>query len=59
VAVTLAVNTAYTGDLQYLDKLYAQVGKVSAADLTAFARRWLSEANRTTVTLATRKAVAP
>jgi len=58
VAVTLAVNTTYTGDLQYLNKLYAQVEAVSAADLSAFARRWLTDANRTTVTLATKKEVA-
>jgi zinc protease len=58
VAATLAVNTTYTGDLQFLNKLYAQVEAVTAADLTAFARRWLTEANRTTVTLATRKEVA-
>ena len=58
VAVTLAVNAAYTGDLQYLNKLYAQLEKLTAADLSAFTRRWLLEQNRTTVTLSTKKEVA-
>ena len=58
VAVTLAVNAAYSGDLQYLNKLYAQLEKLTAADLSAFTKRWLLEQNRTTVTLSTKKEVA-
>ncbi len=55
VAFTLAVSSAYTGDLNYQNKLYAQLEKLSAADLVAFARRWLVENNRVTVTLAAKK----
>jgi zinc protease len=55
VAVTLATSTALTGDPGYLNQLFTQVQAVSAADLEGFARRWLADANRTTVTLATGK----
>ena len=55
VAVTLAVSSAYTGDLDYQNKLYAQLEKLSATDLVGFARRWLVESNRVTVTLAAKK----
>jgi zinc protease len=55
VALTLAVSSALTGDLSFQNKLYAQLEKVSANDLVAFARRWLVEKNRTTVTLAAKK----
>jgi zinc protease len=55
VAFTLAVSSAYTGDLNFQNKLYAQLEKVSASDLVAFARRWLVENNRVTVTLAAKK----
>ena len=51
VAVTLAVTTALTGDLEYLNKLYTQIDKLQAADLAVFAKRVLVDAGRTTVTL--------
>ena len=53
VAVSLAVNTAYTSDLHYLNKLYAQLERLTPQDLRAFTGRWLTEPNRTTVTLST------
>jgi len=49
--VALARMTAVSGDLQYFNKLYAQLDKLTAADLSAFARRYFTEANGTTVTL--------
>jgi zinc protease len=53
VAVTLARTTAQTGDLEAMNKLYARIDKVKPAELSAFAKKWLTEANRTTVTLTT------
>jgi zinc protease len=53
VAVTLARTTAQTGDVEYMNKLYARIDKIKAPELAAFAKRWLSDGNRTTVTLAT------
>ena len=55
VAVTLALNSALTGDLNYQNKLYAQLEKLTSAELVAFARRWLVESNKVTVTLAAKK----
>ena len=53
VAETLAVTTAATGDLESFNKLYARIDKLRPAELSAFAKKWLTEANRTTVTLTT------
>ncbi len=47
----LAQSAATSGDLNYRNKVYAQLGKLTAADLSAFARRYLIEKNQTTVTL--------
>jgi zinc protease len=47
----LARTAAVTGDLNYGNKLYAQVDKVTAKDLAAFAQRYLQQGNETTVTL--------
>jgi zinc protease len=51
VASRLAVSTAITGDLDYLNQLYAQIEAVKPSDLVAFAKQYLVEPNRTTVTL--------
>ncbi len=51
VAVTLARTMAPTGDVEAMNKLYARIDKVKPAELTAFAKKWLTEANLTTVTL--------
>jgi zinc protease len=51
VAEALAVMTAQTGDLEYFNKLYAAVDKLSAKDLSDFAKKYLDDNNRTTVTL--------
>jgi hypothetical protein len=51
VAVTLAVTTTLTGDLEYLNKVYTQIEKLQAPDLAAFAKRFLVDAGRTSVTL--------
>ena len=53
VAVTLATTTAQTGDLESINKLYARIDKLKPAELSAFAKKWLTDANRTTVTLTT------
>jgi zinc protease len=52
-AVTLAVNTALTGDVDYLNKEFAALGTVQPGDLQEFAKRNFMDLNRTTVTLAT------
>ncbi|MCA1665511.1 MAG: insulinase family protein, partial [Myxococcales bacterium] len=51
VAVTLARTSAQTGDLEAMNKLYARIDKLEPAELSAFAKKWLTEANRTRVTL--------
>jgi zinc protease len=53
LAVTLAVMTAPTGDLDFINKLYARVDKITPKELTAFAKKYLTDGNRTTVTLTT------
>ena len=53
VAVTLARTSAQTGDLESLNKLHARIDKLKPAELSAFAKKWLVEGNRTTVTLTT------
>ena len=44
--------TSLGGDPGYLDDVMARVARVSPEGLTAFARRWLTPENRTTVLLA-------
>ena len=53
IAETLATTTAQTGDLEAMNKLYARIDRLRPADLSAFAKKWLTDANRTTVTLTT------
>jgi zinc protease len=57
VAVTLAVATAPTGDLDFINKLYARIDQVTAKEMVAFARKYLTDGNRTTVTLTSGAAV--
>jgi zinc protease len=51
IAAVLAYNTSLTGDTEFLNKEYEAIGNVSAADLSGFAKKYLLDANRTTVTL--------
>ena len=53
VAETLAVNAAPTGELDYMNALYAAADTLSAKDLVDFAKRYLIDSNCTTVTLST------
>ena len=53
VAVTAAVNTALTGDIDYLNKEFAALATVEPRDLQDFGKRYFLDLNRTTVTLAT------
>jgi zinc protease len=53
VAVMLARTSAQTGDLESMNKLYARIDRLKPTELTAFAKRWLADTNRTTVTLTT------
>ncbi len=53
VAVTEAVNTALTGEVEFLNQEFDEIGKVKPADLPAFAKKYLLDVNRTTVTLTT------
>ncbi|MBS2025386.1 MAG: insulinase family protein [Deltaproteobacteria bacterium] len=50
-AVTMALETSLTGDLEYENKLFTQIEKLQPADLVAFAKRQFVESGRTTVTL--------
>jgi len=52
-AVTLAVNTALTGDVNYLNKEFEAVAQVQPRDLQDFAKGYFIDLNRTTVTLVT------
>jgi zinc protease len=54
VALTLATTTAPTGDVQYLNKLYAEIDRLAPADLVSFAKSYLTDENRTIVRLATK-----
>jgi zinc protease len=53
VAVTEAVATALTDDVEFLNQEFDEIGKVKPADLPTFAKKYLLDANRTTVTLTT------
>jgi zinc protease len=52
-AVTLAVSTALTGDVNYLNKEFDAVAQVQPRDLQEFAKQHFMDLNRTTVTLVT------
>jgi zinc protease len=51
VAVALAASSAQTGDLQALNQLFARIDKLEPAELVTFAKKYLNDANRTTLTL--------
>jgi zinc protease len=51
IAVTLAVNTALTGDVNYLNKEFDAVAQLQPRDLQEFAKKNFVDVNRTTVTL--------
>jgi zinc protease len=50
-ASTLALNTALTGDVEYLNKEFAALAAVQPRDLQEFAKSHFMDLNRTTVTL--------
>ena len=52
-AVTLAVSTALTGDVNYLNKEFDAVAQVQPRDLQEFAKQHFMDLNRTTVMLVT------
>jgi len=47
------LNTTLTGDVDFLNKEFDALGSLKPGDLQAFAKKYLLDANRTTVTLAT------
>jgi zinc protease len=51
VALTLAVNLAQTGEVEFLNQEYAQIEQLKPADLSNFAKKNFLDVNRTTVTL--------
>jgi predicted Zn-dependent peptidase len=51
--LSLAVNTALTGDVNYLNKEFEALAQVQPRDLQEFARGHFMDLNRTTVTLVT------
>ena len=46
-----STTTALTGDVEYLNKLYAAIDKLQPQDLSAFVKKTLVDSGRTTVTL--------
>jgi zinc protease len=53
LALTLAVMTAPTGDLDFINKLYGRIDQLTGGELVAFAKKCFTDANRTVVTLTT------
>ena len=51
LANSLVWNTTLTGDTDFLNKEFAALAALKAGDLPAFAKKYLLDANRTTVTL--------
>jgi zinc protease len=51
---TLALNTALTGDVDYLNKQFAAIAAVQPRDLQEFAKSHFMDLNRTTVALTSR-----
>jgi zinc protease len=51
--VTLAVSTALTGDVSYMNKEFEAVAQVQPRDLQEFAKQHFMDLNRTTVALVT------
>jgi zinc protease len=51
IAAVLALNTSVTGNVNYLNEEFDAIAKVSPTDLSEFAKKYLLDANRTTVTL--------
>jgi zinc protease len=56
-AVTLAVNTALTGDVNYLNKQFDAIAQVQPRELQEFAKGHFMDLNRTTVTLVSARKV--
>jgi zinc protease len=54
VASTVAVTAGASGDPRAIEKLLAQLESVTAADVSAFARKYLVQENRTVVNLASK-----
>ena len=53
LALSLVSYTTLTGDVQFLNKEFEALGALKPGDLPAFAKKYMLDANRTTVTLAT------
>ena len=53
VALSLVLNTTLTGDVDFLNKEFDALASLKPGDLQTFAKKYLLDANRTTVTLAT------
>ena len=51
VALSLAVNTALTGDADFLNREFEALAAVKPADLPGFAKKYMLDVNRTAVTL--------
>jgi len=51
LAQSLAEYTALTGEVDYLDKEFVALDALKPGDLSAFARKYMQDINRTTVTL--------
>jgi zinc protease len=51
VAVALARSMSPTADPDFINKLFAEIDKLQPKDLVGFAKKYLADVNRTTVTL--------
>jgi len=51
LAATLAQTAAPTGDVDYINKLFAEVERLKPSDLSNFTKKYMLDKNRTTVTL--------
>jgi predicted Zn-dependent peptidase len=53
LAFSLVANTTLTGDVDFLNQEFEALASVKAADLSGFAKKYMLDANRTTVALQT------
>ncbi len=56
IAVRLAVFTASTGKVDGLERMLASIDKLKPKDVQKYAKKWLTEKNRSVLTLVTKEA---
>lgn len=53
LALSLVANTALTGEVDFLNQEFEALASLKAADVSGFAKKYMLDVNRTTVTLQT------